>query len=161
MKIYLKPVGNEYKIHVVENIKTWKTALEERVKKMNEGRIKNSLGKYVNTMENHEELALKTAYHNQDLEILYPHTISEEEAKKRCEELSTSYTKKNMGPMIIYGTLCPVTFVVAPFIPVLNWGVAIYFGYKFYSKYKGIKGYKKILNSKFIKESLENIIKAF
>lgn len=163
MKIYLVPVNEGYKLHASENKKTWKSVLEKRVEKMHEGKLKSFLEKYVEKLEDHEELTLKTAYSLNELEICYLDDIPEEEARKKCEGMSKKYFKKNMWPMILYGTLCPVTFIAAPFLPVLNWGVSFYLGYKFTSKYKGIKGYQKILSSKFKKgeiKDLESVVKA-
>lgn len=161
MKIYLSYVDGEYKLQASDKKVTLKKRLEDRVAKLHEGRIKSTLEKYVDRMENSEELTLKMAYSFENLEIVYS-GISEDEAKKKCEDMSKAYFKKNIIPMIFYGLLCPVTFVIAPFVPILNWGFSFYFGYKFSSKYRGIKGYNKILNSKFVKEEiidLEEIVK--
>ncbi len=162
MKIYLVPVDDEYELHATEHKSNFMSFFDKRIDNMGEGKVKDFLGKYLKKMESREESALKAACHIEGLEIFYSDDVSEEEAKKKCGRLSQKYFKKNLLPLIFYGTLCPVTFVVAPFIPVLNWGVAFYFGYKFVSKYKSIKGYKKILNSKFQKgdiKDLESIVK--
>lgn len=162
MKIYLVPVDDEYELHASEHKGNFMSFFDKRVDNMGEGKVKDFLEKYLKKMESREESALKVAYHIEGLEIFYSDDVSEEEAKKKCGRLSQRYFKKNLLPLIVYGTLCPVTFVAAPFIPVLNWGVAFYFGYKFTSKYKGIKGYKKILNSKFRKgdmKDLESVVK--
>ncbi len=163
MKIYLVPVDDEYELHATEHKSNLMSFLDKRVEKMGEGKVKSFLEKYLKKLESKEESALKAACHIEDLEILYSDNVPEEEAKKKCGAMSDKYFKKSLVPMILYGTLCPVTFVAAPFIPVLNWGVAFYFGYKFVSKYKGIKGYKKILSSRFKKgeiKDLESVIKA-
>lgn len=160
------PVNDKYQLHPSESKKTLKKRLENRVKKMREGRvrskIKPTLEKYLDKMEKGEDLALKMAYSFENLDVVYT-GISEKEAKKKCEDMSNAYIKKSILPMIIYGVLCPVTFVIAPFIPVLNWGLTFYMGYKFFSNYRCIRGYNKILNSKFVKaekQDLEAIIKA-
>lgn len=153
---------DKYKLYTSEKKKTLKSKLESRVEKMNKGRLKSTLEKYLSKMENQEESTLKMAYSFKDLELVYTSNISKEEARKKCEEMSQKYFKRNIWQMVIYGTLCPITFVAAPLLPVLNWGFTFFFAYKFSTKYKGIKGYNKILNSKFVKEEnldLEAIIK--
>lgn len=160
MKIYLVSVDGEYKLHAPERKHGLKSLLEKRFEKMREGKVKSFLEKYLKKMESKEESALKTAYNFNDVEVFYSGNISEDEARKKCEVMSNKYFNKNLLPMIFYGTLCPVTFVVAPFIPILSWGVTFYLGYKFTSKYKGIKGYNKILSSKFVKgKDLESVVK--
>ncbi len=162
MKIYLVPVEEEYELHASEHKSNMLSFLDKRVDSMNEGKFKNFLEKYLKKLESREELVLKTAYRFKELEIFYVDDIHEKEAKRKCEAMSNKYFKKNLVPMVVYGTLCPLTFVAAPFIPVLNWGVAFYLGYKFVSKYKSIKGYQKILSSKFQKgdiKDLESIVK--
>jgi len=162
MKLYLVPLEEEYEFHVTDHNRPLMSFLDRHVDNMNEGKFKSFLEKYLKKLETKEELILKTAYKIKELEIFYVDDIHEKDAKKKCKSMSDKYFRKNIGPMIIYGTLCPVTFAVAPFIPVLNWGVAFYFGYKFLSKYKGIKGYNKILNCNFQKgdiKDLESIVK--
>ena len=161
MKIYMVPSDDGYKLHSSEKKKTLKSKLEKRVEKLHEGRIKSTLEKYVDKLENQEELALKMAYSFEDLTIVYSSDISEKEAKEECYEMSQKYFKKNIWPLVIYGFLCPVTFVAAPFLPILNWGFTFFLAYKFSTKYRGMKGYKKILNSKFEKdeEGLISILK--
>lgn len=163
MKIYMIPTGDEYQLYASEKKKTLKSRLEKWVEKRREGRIKSTLEKYVVKMENQEELALKMAYSFEDVEVVYAKNLSEEEAKEKCNEMSQEYFKKSIWPMVIYGVLTPATFVAAPFLPVLNWGFTFYFAYKFSSRYRGIKGYNKILNARFVKAeedlSLEDIIK--
>lgn len=162
MKVYLVPAEDAYELHASEHMNNLASFLDKGVSKMNDGKVKTFLEKYLKKLETKEELTLKTAYNIKELEIFYVDDISENEAKKKCKAMSNKYFKKSMVPMVVYGTLCPVTFAVAPFIPILNWGVAFYFGYKFVSKYKSIKGYQKILSSKFQKgdiKDLESIVK--
>ena len=158
------PVNDGYKLYASEKKKTLKSKLENRIEKMNQGRLKSTLEKYLGKMENQEELTLKMAYSFEDVEIAYSANISEEEAKTKCEEMSQKYFKKNIWLMTLYGVLCPVTFVAAPVLPVLNWGFTFFFAYKFSAKYRGIRGYNKILKSNFVKEEnldLEAIIKNY
>lgn len=162
MKIYLVPVEDAYELHASEHNSSMLSFLDKHIDNMGEGKFKSFLEKYLKKMESREDLTLRTAYGTKELEVFYVDDIQEKEAMKKCKTMSKKYFKKNLFPIIAYGTLCPVTFAVAPFIPVLNWGVAFYFGYKFVSKYRSIKGYQKILNSKFQKgdiKDLESIVK--
>lgn len=163
MKIYLVPSEDKYELHASEHKNNLASFLDKQVNKMKEGKIKGFLEKYLKKLESGEEIALKTAYSLEELEILYVDDVTEENARRKCKSMSDKYFKKNLAPMVVYGVLCPVTFVAAPFIPVLNWGVSFYLGYKFVSKYKSIKGYNKILRSKFQKgdiKDLESIVKS-
>lgn len=157
------PSDGEYKLYASEKKKTLKSRLENRISKIREGKLRSKLEKYVGKLESQEELALKMAYSFENLEIIYSSDISEEEAKKECCKLSHNYLKKNIRPMIIYGALCPINFILA-FLPIFNWGFAFFFGYKFSVKYRGIKGYHKILKSKFIESekslNLDSIVDA-
>lgn len=163
MKIYLVPTNDDYKLCASEEKKTLKSKLEHWVEKRKDGRIKSTLEKYIDKMEDQEEITLKMAYSFKNVELVYLQDMTKEKAKEKCEEMSQKYFKKNFWPIVIYGILTPVTFVAAPFLPILNWGVTAYFGYKFYTKYKGIKGYKKILNSNFVKseENLDSILEKY
>lgn len=162
MKIYMVPVDDSYQLHASEKKKTIKARLENWLEKRKDGRIKSTLEKYVGKMEDPEELTLKMAYSFEDIEIVYAKNLSEEEAKEKCAEMSQDYFRRSILPMIIYGTLTPVTFVIAPILPILNWGFTFYFAYKFSTRYRAIKGYNKILKSKFTKAEedldLETII---
>ncbi|MBM3200692.1 hypothetical protein FJZ53_07160 [Candidatus Woesearchaeota archaeon] len=160
MKLYLTSLNDEYRLYADETKSTVKSKLERRISNMKDGKVKSTLEKYVDKLESDEELVLKTVYHFESLEVAYSSKITEEEAKKKCKSLADKYFQKNITPLILYGVLCPVSFVAAPFIPVLNWGFTLLLGYKFLTKYQTIKGYDKVLKSAFIKEdNLESKVK--
>jgi len=153
MELYLVSTDDgNYKLLPSEKKRTMKDVLSEKVNNMKDGKIKSTLEGYVTKMEDKEESTLKMVYSLQDVELHYSNYISEDDAKKECKDLYDTYFKKNFWPMLGYGVACPITLVLAPFVPLISFPIPLFFFYKFISKYKTMRSYNKILKSGFVKD---------
>lgn len=154
MDIYLLPKSEDYVLISKIDKKEYRgfgKGLVEKFKKYEEKqKDKNNLRakaiKYFRKkLETKQERILKHANQSKELVLKYPSSMDHDELKKQLKKIAYDKRKKRMIGTVTYGALTPITFVAAPFLPVLNWGFTAFFLYRFIVNYNALKGSTKLL----------------
>lgn len=163
MEIYLLPTLEDYGLFAEIEKKEYKGIGKDLVAKFHEYEKKwveeeNLKGKGITylrkKLETNHELILRHANKSKELILKYPSSMDDEKLQENLQRIYSYKRTRRKARMIAYGILTPVTFISAPFLPVLNWGVTAFLLYKLVVNYNVLKGSKKILeNCKYVPDA--------
>lgn len=154
MEIYLIPSHKGYELFSPEVVN------EEPEGKGLVRKVKRFYEKFVS---NQEKVLREAGRACNDLVLYYSSDIPEPWGKNIYKNMIKKEKIKNVAYFATNFVLAPVTFVVAPFLPFVNWGLAFFFAYKCVTNYKAMHGIKKIENASGYRPSadlseLENVL---
>lgn len=160
MEIYLLPTLEDYVLFAEIEKKEYKGPGKGLVAKFHEYEKKwveeeNLKGKGImylrKRLETKHELILRHANKSEEIILKYPSSMDDKNLQENLRRIYSHKRTRRKARMISYGILAPVTFVSAPFLPILNWGVTAFLIYKFVVNYNVLKGSKKLLeNCKYV-----------
>ena len=155
MDVYLLPTLEGYSLFAKIEEKDYEGAGKGLVNKfksyekgwVEKGNLRGKAIKYFRKrLETKEEVIFRHANKAKELTMHYPSSMGKAELKSALEGMYYDGLVGRVAWAVGYGVLTPVSFVLAPFLPVLNWGFTAFFAYRFYVNLHVLQGSSKIIS---------------